>query len=460
MATSTRQDTAGPADAPHVVGHAAPAPTLGFLDAIALIVGIVVGAGIFRTPSLVAANAGSGEAVLLAWLLGGAVSTVGALCYAELATTYPHAGGEYHYLARAFGRRLAFLFAWARIAVIQTGSIALLSFVFGDYASKLLPVFGDRSSAVYAALLVAALTGLNLIGVRQGARTQKVLTAVEVLGVLMVIAAGLTVAPPAAPAEAASAQTPAFGLVMVFVLLTYGGWNEAGYLAAEVRGPRRTMARALLVSISIITILYLLANVAYVRGLGLQGMAGSPTVAADLMARAAGEPGARFISVLIAVSALTSVNATIFTGARTNYALGQDFAPFAILGRWHRRAGTPANALLIQGIVALVLVGLGTLTRKGFETMVEYTAPVFWLFFLLVGVSLFVLRTREPDVLRPFRVPGYPVTPLLFCATSAYLLYSSLAYTGVGALVGVVVLGVGAVVLVLGGQAVGRAGGR
>ena len=418
---------------------------------MALIVGTVIGAGIFRTPSLVAANAGTEQVVLLAWVMGGAVSLVGALCYAELATTYPHTGGDYHYIRRAFGRRLAFLFAWARMSVIQTGSIAILAFIAGDYASHMVPL-GPYSSAVYAALIVAVITLVNVAGVRQGKLAQNVLTSAELLGLLVVVAAGFMVTggPPAAPAAASSGPgSPAFGLVMVFVLLTYGGWNEAAYVSAEVRDPRRNMARALVWSLVLITGVYLLVNWAYVQGLGLAGMAQSRTVAADLMQRSAGDAGAAFVSVLIIVSALTSANAAVFTGARTAYALGRDVRPLARLGRWDGTARSPVNALCFQGVAALALVLVGALTRNGFETMVEYTAPVFWLFFLLTGLSLFVLRRRDPAIHRPFRVPLYPITPLLFCATSAYLLYSSLMYTGSGALVGLAVLAAGALVLAL-----------
>jgi len=425
------------------------------MDAVALIVGIVIGAGIFRTPSLVAGVVGSESLVLLVWSLGGIVSLIGALCYAELATTYPHAGGDYHYLTRAFGYRLSFLFAWARISVIQTGSIALLAFVFGDYSSQILSL-GSYSSSIYAALVIIALTGLNIIGVRQGTRTQNLLTVVEVLGVLFIIVAGLVFVVPAPEATTAVASggesgsvTPlsALGLAMVFVLLTYGGWNEAAYISAELRDTRRNMARALVWSILTITALYVLVNWAYLRTLGLAGTAQSEAIAADVMRRVLGASGVGLISVLVAVSALTSANASIFTGARTNYALGRDFSPFSFLGRWSERAATPVNALLAQGAVSLLLVLLGTATRKGFETIVEYTAPVFWFFFLLTGIALFVLRRREPEIERPFRVPLYPLTPLLFCLTSAYLLYSSLVYTGTGALVGVAVLATGALLL-------------
>ncbi len=419
----------------------APKPALTFVDAVSLIVGLVIGAGIFKTPALVAANVGSATQVLLVWLLGGVISAIGALCFAELATAYPHPGGNYYYLMRAFGRNIPFLFAWARMMVIQTGSIALLAFVFGDYASQLLPI---GSSSVYAAVAIATLTGLNLLGVQQGKWAQNWLTAAKIIGLGLIVVIGLTwssAAAPTVPREPASEAS--LGSAMIFVLLSYGGWNEAAYISAELHDVRRNMTRVLFWSIGIISGIYLLINWAYLQGLGLFGMRESEAVAADLMRQTIGGRGAVFISLIVALSALGAINATIFTGARTNYALGQDFSMFAFLGRWHPRANTPAQALLVQGAISLALVVLGTLTRKGFETMVDYTAPVFWFFFLLSGVSLLVLRRREPDVPRPFRVPLYPLTPLLFCFVCGYLLYSSLAYTGWGALVGVAVVAAG-----------------
>jgi basic amino acid/polyamine antiporter, APA family len=446
--TSPTIVTRVPSTPPAAKPHSAPHPTLRMVDALALIVGTVVGAGIFKTPALVAANAGSEAVVLLAWVAGGAISLIGALCYAELATTYPHAGGDYHYLTRAFGGRLAFLFAWARLTIIQTGAIVLLGFVLGDYASQIVSL-GAFSSGIYAALAVIVLTTINALGVRFGKTAQNVLTAAEVLGLLLIVGTGLSVnaATPAVAVAAAPPAPAALGLVMVFVLLTYGGWNEAAYVSAEVREPRRNIVRALVWSLLLVTALYVLVSWAFLRALGLGGLAASSTIAADVMQRSMGAAGARFVSLLIVVAAITSANATIFTGARTAWALGRDVPLFAPLGRWHGRVHTPVNALVAQGAVALALVLFGALTRKGFETIVEYTAPVFWLFFLLTGVSLFVLRRREPHLVRPFRVPGYPLTPLVFCATSAYLLYSSVAYTGAGALVGLAVLAAGALVL-------------
>jgi basic amino acid/polyamine antiporter, APA family len=429
---------------------AAPKPLLSLVDAVALIVGIVVGAGIFSLPSLVAANSANSTTLVLAWILGGVVTLIGALCYAELATTFPSAGGDYHFLTKAYGRNVSFLFAWARASVIQTGTIAIPAFIFGDYFSQFVRL-GEYSAAIWAALAVIALTAINIAGITLGTGAQKLLTALEVLGVAAIVVVGLLLVPAAqsAPPETAT-NAPAsasFGLAMVFVLYTYGGWNEAAYISAELRDGRKRMAQALIIGIVIITALFLLVNLAYLNALGLSGMAGSQAVASDTMRRAFGDGGAQLIALIVAISALTSANATIFTGARTNYALGRDFTNFSFMGRWNERASAPVNAFIVQGLIALALIGLGVLTRKGFQTIVDYTAPVFWFFFLLTGIGLFVLRYRYPNVERPFRVPLYPVTPILFCLSSAYLLYSSLAYTGYGALVGVGVLAVGAILL-------------
>lgn len=435
-----------------------PLPSLSLRDAVCIIVGTIVGIGIFRTPSMVAGHTQDAAMALLAWLAGGVVSLLGALCYAELAATYPNMGGDYHFLARAFGPRSAFLFAWARLAVIQTGAIALLAFVLGDYATALWSL-GPWSSALYAAIVVGLLTATNVLGVRQGVATQTVLTTLQVGGILFIAVVALTAAPASAlvVSGAPSASPRAFGLVMVFVLLTYGGWNEAAYLSGELRDPGRTMARALVTSLAVVTALYLLLNWSFLATLGVAGVAGSKAVAADVVQHTLGPRGAQLTGVLVILAALTSINAAIFTGARSSYAVGRDFGLLAFLGRWSAHTRTPVNALLVQGAVALTLVGLGALTRDGFETMVEYTAPVFWLFLFLAGVALIVLRRRDPGRPRPFRVPLYPLTPLVFCATSGYLMYSSLAYTGLGAFVGVGVLSAGALLLLLtGGGSSGR----
>lgn len=421
-------------------------PTLRGRDVLAITIGIVIGAGIFRTPSIVAGLAADEASVLIAWLAGGLLSIVGALCYAELASAYPNVGGDLHFLHRAYGSRVAFLYGWARMTVIQTGSIALLAYIFGDYMASLAPI-GPSSSPLYAAAAVIALSLANWAGVRLGTNVQMWLTVLEVAGLIVLILAGLMLAPAGGQATQPVAASTNWGLMMVFILLTYGGWNEAVYVSAEVKDAQHRIGVLMVVGLAIVTLLYMLANVALLRALGLSGVAGSEAVGAEVMNMAAGAPGSAFISLIVAIAALTSANATAITGARSSCALGRSFAPLRWLGRWDEERCTPANAMLAQAAIALLLVGAGAFARNGFELAVQYTAPVFWFFFLLAGLSLFVLRAREPDHERPFRVPWYPLLPAVFCATSAYLLYSSLAFNGVWALVGVVVLAAGALLL-------------
>ncbi len=378
---------------------------------------------------MVAGVAGDAGWVLALWVAGGVVSLIGALCYAELASTYPHAGGDYHFVTRAYGRDVSFLYAWARAAVINTGSIALLAFVFGDYFSRLAPQ-GAHSSALWAAVIVVVLTVVNLASLRASARTQNLLTIVEVLGLVAIVLAGLIVTPAAAAAPIFSATPPLgmLGLAMVFVLLTYGGWNEAAYISAELRGGHRAIVGTLVISILIITTLYVAVNTALLHGLGQNGLAQSKAAPADLLARAFGPWAAQALSIAVAVAALTSINATMLVGARTNFALGCDWPALRFLGGWNTERGVPAAAFLVQGAIALALVGFGALQKDGFEAMVEFTAPVFWGFLCLVGIALFVLRHRDPSAPRPFRVPFYPLTPAIFVAVCAYLFYSSISY--------------------------------
>lgn len=443
MTHSLLADAPGAAPADEPLG--APRPTLRGRDVLAITVGIVIGAGIFRTPALVAGAAASETMLLLAWLAGGLLSIVGALCYAELASTYPSVGGDYHFLGRAFGPRLAFFYAWARLAVIQTGSMALLAYVFGDYAAAVLPI-GPNGPAFYAAAAVLVISAINWAGVSLGARVQRWLTYAEVAGLALVIAAGLMLAPAEATPRPVSGAG-SIGMMMVFVLLTYGGWSEAVYVSAEMKDAPRRMGPIMVAGLGIVTLLYLLANIAFLNALGLGGMAAADAVAAEVMRRSMGDLGAALISLIVAVAALTSANATVITGARTACALGRTFRELRWLGRWNMARDTPANALVAQAGIALLLVVVGAFSPDGFRTAVEYTAPVFWFFLLLVGLALFVLRAREPNRERPFHVPFYPLLPALFCLTSLYLLYSSIAYSGTGAVVGIAVLAVGGLLL-------------
>ena len=399
-------------------------------SAVALIVGIVIGAGIFKTPSLVAGISGDAGWALVLWLAGALISIVGALCYAELCTAYPNAGGDYHFLHRAFGRNISFIYGWSRATIINTGSIALLAFVFGDYMSTLVNL-GAYSSAIWALFIVIFLTAVNLAGIHASSRMQDWLTATEVIGLLAVIAAGFWVDAPASGAIQWFAQAPApsqWGLCLVFVLLTFGGWNEAAYISAEVKGGPRTMVWVILVSMVILTIIYMLVNTALLLGLGLSGLSQSKTAASDLLGFAFGPWAQKALGLFVAIAALTSINATMFVGARTNFAVGSDWKALRKLGQWQLDIGSPKQALLLQALISISLIALGTQEADGFSAMVEFTAPVFWGFLFMVGLALLWLRQSDPNTTRPFKVPLYPVLPLIFCAACAWLTYSSITY--------------------------------
>ena len=403
----------------------APRQLLSATDGIFLTVGMVIGVGIFKAPSIVAGNTASVAEFLLTWLIGGAVSLCGAFVYAELSARYPHAGGEYTFLARGFGADTAFLFAWSRMTVIQTGAIAAVAFVFGEYASELLRL-GDKSTAIWAGIGVIALTLLNLAGTLQTKTLQKVMEIILISALVLIALAALVHGGSPKPAQGGGAGV-SFGLAMIFVLFTYGGWNEAAYLAGEVRDARRNMPKVLLLGIVAVTAIYLLVNIGYLAVLGLGGVRESKAVAADAMRIIAGDKGVAIVALVVCISALTTMNAAIFTGARTNWALGKDFDLFARLGNWRDAGSTPANALLLQGLISLALIVAGSFTPDGFSAMVAYTAPVFWTFFLLTGVTLFVFQARGGEAPQ-FRVPFPPLLTLAFLGMCLYMLWSSISY--------------------------------
>jgi len=410
----------------------APKQLLSPTGAIAIIVGIVIGAGIFKTPSMVASITGDVGWALTIWIAGSLISIMGALCYAELATTFPHAGGDYHFLTRAYGKNISFLYGWAKAMVINTGSIALLAFVFGDYMAKVLPI-GANSTIYWAALIVVTLTLINLAGIHTSAGIQSFLTILEVCGLLAIIVAGFNIftAPlpivENPPLFSSNPQLGMLGLGMVFVLLTFGGWNESAYISAELKGTSKTVVIVIVLSLAVISAIYLLVNLALINGLGLKVLATSKAAPAELLGLAFGPFGEKLLSLFVAIAALTSINATMIVGARANYAMGEDWQGLRKMGQWESSRGSPSFAYLVQGLISLALVGFGALQSDGFEAMVEFTAPVFWIFLFLVGLGLFILRFKDHSV-RPFKVPFYPITPLIFCASCGYLAYSSIMY--------------------------------
>lgn len=404
----------------------APRRELTLLDSTCLIVGIILGVGIFQMAPDVARGVSSRWWLLALWAAGGLLSLFGALGYAELATAYPVEGGDYVYLSRAYGRWAGFLFGWVQLAIVRPGDIAVMAFAFARYALSIHNPWGERGGAtvesLYAIAATVVFTAINVAGVRQGKWAQNLLTAAKTAGLVAVVGVAL-VAPhrshPLAPFE----PIP-LGLATIFVLFTFGGWNEMAYVAAEVRNPKRNIVRALVLGTIAVTALYVATNAAFLHTLGHQGLATSKAAAVDAVATAFPHIGQRVIAVLICLSALGAVNGLIFTGARISYAVGKDHRAFAALGRWHQRTGTPARALLLQGAIAVALIAaLGT-----YANTILYTAAAVYAFQMATRLAVFVLRIKEPHTPRPYRATGYPVTTIVFCAACACLIRSAVTY--------------------------------
>ncbi len=396
-------------------------------------------------------NAGSGTELMLLWVFGGIISIIGGLCFAELSAAFPDPGGDYFFLRKAYGERTGFLFAWSRFAVIHTGSMAMLAFVFSDYVNELFAL-GHFGSAALAAGLIVLLTCVNLAGIRFGAHTQVALMVLVLSGLISIGVAGIWLnwfgiapPPPAPPAPGDSQIMPAslVGAALIYVFLAYGGWSDAATLSSEMRDARRGIQRALIIGITLVMALYLLVNWSFYTGLGHLGFARSSAPAADLMRHAFGPLGELWIVSVVAITSITVMNAILIAAARTTYAAARDVGGFQRLADWHEERGTPSAAILATAGVALLLVGFGTVTRGGFSTIVDYLTPVYWLFLCLSGVAVIVLRFKFPDAPRPFRVPLFPLLPLVFIASSLYVFYSSLIYVRVGAIAGLAVLAVG-----------------
>lgn len=402
---------------------------LKLFDAVCIIVGVIVGVGIYAFAPQVARAAGSPVGVLSLWVAGGCLSLCGALCYAELASAYPHAGGDYVFLSRAYGPWAGFQFAWFQLTVIRPGDIAAMALVFAQYATQLAPAWfsADASPLWHRVLGVAGvllLTGLHAAGVHFGKRVHNLLTVVKIAGILVVLTVAVLAAPQQGTTSAAAGDPTPLGLAMIFVLFTYGGWNEMGYLAAELERPQQNVLRGLVIGLALVTVLYVLMNLAFLYVLGRSGLSGAEAVAVEVVRPALPRYGAALIAGLICVSALGAASGLIFTGARISFALGTDYPLFRYLGRWHAQRQTPLQALLIQGLLAsVIIVILGQLVA----TLV-FTSAAVYIFYLATTVSTIVLRWREPNVPRPYRVTGYPITPLVFAAACIALIDNVFRY--------------------------------
>ena len=408
-----------------------PKQQLTILDAISIIVGIVIGVGIYQVSPVIAASVTTPAWLMLIWLIGGLLSMVGALCYAELATAFPEEGGDYVYLTKAWGRRMGFLFAWAGFWIVRPANIGAIAFIFAQYAQQVIPLLsGHNGLTIYAVSLVILLTLVNIVGVKSGKWLQNIMTIAKVFGLLMIITIGLFYT--STIERVVITHIPHSGsnlyLALILVLFAYGGWSNISYVAAEVVQPGKNILRSLVAGTILVTAIYMVINLAFLRTLGMEGMSNSQAIAFDMMNITLGQGSAIFISLLICITCISAVNGMIFTEARIYYALGKDHRLYRLLGTWDTRLDAPVWSLTFQAIITLVLIFLSGSDENAFERLVVLSAPLFWFFFLMTGLALFRLHNRDKDIRTGFKVPLYPWTPILFCLSTAFMLYASLAY--------------------------------
>ena len=432
-------------------------PKLSLFDATCIMVGIIIGASIYKSSPDIAEGASHGSLALVewlrggqaaplseatnttiaiaglfgVWLVGGLVALVGSLCYAELSTAFPHEGGNYYFLKRAFGDSTAFAFAWTEFWIVRPGNVGALAFVFARYASELaaplLPgLQAPSGQLMLACAAIVLLTAVNLLGIRTGSRTQNVLTACKVAGLAIIVATGLAAAGSQAYEVPASSRPfqPGLGLALIFVMFAYGGWSDMSYVAADVRDPERNISRSLLLGTAMVTAIYLLVTLAFVAALSLPGLRNSPAVAADTVSLRFGAWGASGISILICVSTLGAINGMLFAGGRVFYALGKEDAAFTWLGAWNDRFGGPVRSLVVQSLATLALAIAFGRSENGFERLVVFTGPFYCGFLLLIAIGFFVLR-RRGEIGAGYRAPLYPLPPLALAAACAFMTYSS-----------------------------------
>jgi basic amino acid/polyamine antiporter, APA family len=387
---------------------------VGLFDATMIVMGGIVGSGIFVTPATVARSVGSTGAILGAWIVGGVVAVLGAFVYAELAARRPDVGGQYVYLRDAYHPLAAFLYGWALLLVIQTGGMAASAVTFARYALELVPLPLDEGLLATAAL--ALLTVVNCLGVRHGSRLQSVLMVAKIVAVLALVACGLLLAghaPPPRPVATAPSSpllwVGALGSALVPVLFSYGGWQTAGFVAGEMRAPARDLPRALLIGVTGVIVLYVLCAFVCVRVLGPEALARTTTPALDVMQRALGRRGAALLAAGISLSTLGFLSQSILTAPRVYFAMADDGLFFSRVGRLHPRTRAPVTAIVLQGALAIVIASWGR-----YDGILRYVVSMDFLFFGLTALSLFVFRRRREPVATRARMPGHPVTTLAF----------------------------------------------
>jgi APA family basic amino acid/polyamine antiporter len=414
-------------------------------DLVLVVIGTVIGSGIWLVPGTVLRNtAGDPGVALLVWLAGGICSLLGALTFAELGALYPDAGGTYTYVREAFGRFPAFLLGWALFLAINTGSTATLAVAFATYAGELVSL-GPVGRKVLPVLMIIAVSAVNIRGVRHAATVQNWSTGVKVAAILAIAVAGIALGSGGQATTARAFSTPlspgllsGAGVALLGVLWAYEGWINVTNSAGEALDPQRTFARGIIIGTAALVALYLLANIGYLAALGPDGVAGSQRVAADTVRELFGPVPAKFVSAAVLVSVFSAANGLALTGPRMYFAMARDGVFFRALGDVHPRFGTPAVAIAVGGAWAAVLTLWGS-----FEQLLTYVVFASWLFAALAAASVFVLRRRRPDAPRPFRVPGYPLTPAVFILAAVAIVANTVVARPVQAFagIGIVLLG-------------------
>jgi APA family basic amino acid/polyamine antiporter len=419
---------------------------LGTFDATMVVVGGIIGAGIFINPYLVAQRLPSAGLVLAAWIAGGVVALAGALGFAELAALFPEAGGEYVYLREAYHPLVAYLFGWASLVMIQGGGLAAVAITFAQYALRIAGASGEDPRRLAVAAL-AAVGLVNYVGVKPGSRLLNTLVVLKVGALVVLIFGGLWLAPrlPSLPVPTAVARPSAtllgFGAAMVPILFSYGGWQNANVISEEVRDSRRTLPRALASGTILVVAVYLLVNVVYLATLGRDGLAATATPAAETVRRLFGPGADRWIAVAIAVSTLGFLDLALLAPTRIYYAMSRDGVFFPALGRLHPRFGTPHLAIVAQAVWAVLLVLTGT-----YGGLVDSVVFADWIFFALTIGAVVIFRRRIPLSRRPdgtYRSPAYPLLPILFIAASALVVAGVMRSNPVRSALGVALLGAG-----------------
>ncbi|MBI4397693.1 MAG: SH3 domain-containing protein [Candidatus Omnitrophica bacterium] len=392
---------------------------LKLFDATALVIGCIIGAGIFRVASPVAGVLSYPGLVLAAWVIGGLISMAGALCYAELGAAFPKSGGDYVYLTKSYGRLTGFLFGWTKLFIERTGTIAILGFVFSEYLG-FFTQYGPAGSKTAASLAILALTACNIVGIHTAKNVQNFFSSLKVLALAAIILAGAIFWGKSGagvnlahwfPETINGSSWMGIGMALVFILWTYGGWTESVYVAEEIENPARDLPRSIILGLALVTALYLAVNLMYMAYVPLAEMAGKKLAAAEMMTRAIGGWGAAAISAVVILSTFGALNGYILTSSRILFAIGREHKLFTELGKINVRTSTPVRALLFNAAWAVALVWTGTL-----DSIVTYSTVVISIFYAMTGLSVFILRAKFPDAPRPFKVWGYPFTPLVFTA--------------------------------------------